>query len=649
MGSGVQEARPSAAAASPRPTSALELAFVVAPRQNAFFLELIEALADELHALGVATSLHVGDFPAPRPELVYVLIPPHEYFTLTHGRRGPSPETLARTIYVCAEQPGTSFFEDNVALAPRCGALFDINRHAVAAFARRGLSATHLQIGWTQRWDQLRSQERDIDVLFFGCVTGRRSRALAHAAKVLQHRAVRFVLSDNSAPNWRAAANFMLSSEKWELLNRTKVLLNIHQGDSPYFEWLRIVQAISNGAVVVSEHSVDHAPLLAGRHFLTGDADSLGYLAEFLLEDSERRWEIQTEAYRMLTDGVRLGSAAAQLAEAGRGLLEEPLPDPTDPHFHQRPMPATVPSTGPDQPPDTSFGDPNASVIRRALKDVKLEQVELRRRLARLEYAVATGALPAPLALGGRTHAWAAAAPRVSVLTALFNHEEQITDALDSLLASTVRDWELIVVDDGSTDGSSRRVLDWMRAHEDAAVLLLRHPVNRGLGAARNSALGWARGEFCFILDADNEIYPRCFDRLATALRDDGDAAFAYGMHERFTSAGAQELINIFPWEPERLRTGNYIDAMAMIRTTLLRERFGGYTTNRRLHGWEDYDLWCSVAEEELHGAFVPEVVARYRSSEHSMLSLTNISSTEAFSVLIERHPKFMAGVRPPS
>ena len=112
-----------------------ELAFVLAPRQNLFFHELVEALRDEAQAAGARTSLHIGNFPAPRPDLIYVLVPPHEYFTLMHGRIGPPPRALRRTMFICAEQPGTKMFYANVALAPRGGAVFDINRHAVAEFA----------------------------------------------------------------------------------------------------------------------------------------------------------------------------------------------------------------------------------------------------------------------------------------------------------------------------------------------------------------------------------------------------------------------------------------------------------------------------------------------------------------------------------
>jgi glycosyltransferase involved in cell wall biosynthesis len=177
---------------------------------------------------------------------------------------------------------------------------------------------------------------------------------------------------------------------------------------------------------------------------------------------------------------------------------------------------------------------------------------------------------------------------------------------------------------------------------------LLRHVVNRGLPAARNTALAHARAERCFVLDSDNAVLPHGLARLAEALDADPGAAFAYGMLAMFDQDGAHGLRSRHPWAPRRLRHANPIDAMALIRTAVARE-LGGWTTDERLHGWEDYDLWCAVAERGGHGAFVPEIVARYRVSDASMsASLSDLSTASAYAALIERHPRLMAGVVPP-
>jgi hypothetical protein len=150
------------------------------------------------------------------------------------------------------------------------------------------------------------------------------------------------------------------------------------------------------------------------------------------------------------------------------------------------------------------------------------------------------------------------------------------------------------------------------------------------------------------VLDSDNEVFPRCLSRLAFELDSNPTAALAFGTLEMFTGAEPVGLLNTRPWEPRLFRNGNYVDAMAMMRTSVVRDELGGYPTDRRLYGWEDYALWCSVASAGYHGIRVPEILARYRVSKHSMLSLTNISVTDAYSVLIEANPELMASIEPP-
>lgn len=624
-----------------------ELAFVLAPQQNHFFVELVAALRDELDSLGMAASVHEGAFPPPRPGLVYALVPPHEYFTLMDGRFGPPPEVLDRTIYVCAEQPDTSFFNENLYLAPHAGAVFDINGVAVREFERHGIRAEHLPLGWTPNWDRMAERERDIDVLFMGCASDRRLELLGRYAPQLRHRRCHYVISDNSRPNWQPSASFVTDDEKWDLLGRSKVLLNVHQGEVPYFEWLRVVQAMANGCAVVSEHSVDVAPLEPGTHFLSGAPESLGLLAEGLLIDDLRRHALATSAYRELRERLPLRTSAERLAEAVRRLAERPLPDGRHAFFLQ-PPPDPDPRARLDRiggsraPGDLAL---ELAPLRRAVKDVKLELAELRRGLARL--SLQRDGRPVPTVTQDRhSRGYASLSPRVTVIVSLFNYGDVVEEALDSVARSHEPAWEIVIVDDGSEDGSVAAARRWIAAHEDAAALLLRHPVNRGLGHARNTGLAFARAPFCFVLDADNAVYPEGFGRLLAALEADPEATFAYGMHERFARDRSTGLLNWLPWDPLRFRLSNYVDAMAMIRTDALRA-LGGYRTDRRLHGWEDYDLWCRLAESGGHGAFVPQVVARYRATEHSMIATTNISPVDVFSLIAERSPTVIGDAQP--
>ncbi len=618
----------------------LEFSIVLAPRQNEFFVEIAEAIVDELAAAGHAAAISREGFAEQKKGLVNVVLPPHEFFTLEGSFTEPEPATLKRTIFICAEQPGTAFFEDDAFLAPRAGAVLDINRGSVAEFARRGVKdVRHFPLGWTPGWSRatfeagepLGRAARPIDVLHLGIASPHRERAISAAGNALQGHRCRLVMGDDHRVNDAQATNFEMGESKWQLLRDSRVLLNIHVADRPYFEWLRVVQAISCGCAVVSEHSAGHAPLVPGEHFLSGGPHALGLLARTLLDNEDRRWAMARAAWLMLREQLPFSASVATLIEAGHEVDANPVRSgaPTRaPRSRIRPIVQGI-----------EIAEQHDSKELAALKDIRLELMDMRRRIDRLTATVADGRPPPLVEHVAQSRDYAAARPRVSVITALYNYDKHIAAALDSAAASTFDALEIVVVDDGSRDRSCAVAQEWVQSHEDVPALLVRHPVNRGLGPARNTAVEAARGELIFVLDADNTVYRRCIAELVDALDTEPGATFAYGMLEMFDGAGPVGLRNTFPWQPERFAHGNFVDAMALIRGAWLRES-GGYTTDARLYGWEDYDLWCGLAEAGGYGVFVPTVVARYRASRHSMLSVTDISARTAHSLLAERHPQ---------
>ncbi len=225
----------------------------------------------------------------------------------------------------------------------------------------------------------------------------------------------------------------------------------------------------------------------------------------------------------------------------------------------------------------------------------------------------------------------------VTVAVSLYNYARFLPDCLNSVLAQRHPHLDLVVVDDVSTQDDSVAVArDWLQAHGKrfARVSLLRHRRNQGLAQARNTAFAHARSSHVFVLDADNEIYPRAIGRLHQAI-DTSGAAAAYTQQELFGSRHTVGLADI--WQPQWLRHGNYIDAMALVSRRAWRD-VGGYTHIEG--GWEDYDFWCKFIEQGYAAAFVPEMLCRYRIHETSMLRTETSRSYDAlFIEMTLRHP----------
>ncbi len=646
---------------SPDGDVAPAFSFSLARGQNQFFVELAEALTYELRALGADARIEQGEIPVPRKGLVHVFLPPHEYVSLS--RHTPPAPLLRRSVLISAEQPDTHFFEANIPLAREAGAVFDINPRSVRAYAAAGIDASLLELGHPRMWDRYElgdgastastPRERDIDILFLGRLSARRAYALASYADVFERFRCHIGLSDNSRPNVAGGAGFVAGEEKRELLARAKVLLNVHGEEEPYFEWLRIAEAICAGCAIVSEHSSDYAPLEWGRHLLTGELASLGAFCAWLVDDVERRERMCADAYGLLRERRPLADAARKLLEAGTRTDAAPIgldlelacrQERARGQFRERP-PALE-----HQPPDRAGLSEGEGLALRGLKQQQLSITALRRQLARIEYAMREGPEHEPeTRVIVDSPGWSSRPEAgVCVIVPLYNHAEDVLDAIGSLARSPRLDWELVVVDDASTDGGGARVREWIEERPQLACRLVRHDLNRGLAAARNTGAEQARAGRLLMLDADNELRSTAIPRLMEALDRDPDASFAWGIMERFSLEGPEGLLSCFDWDPSRLRAGNYIDAFSLIR----RDAFiamGGYSYDPRLYGWEDYDLWARMAEAGRSGVFVPEIIARYRVGHSSMISQTNLSTSDAFAALVEHAPKLMAGVRIPA
>lgn len=206
---------------------------------------------------------------------------------------------------------------------------------------------------------------------------------------------------------------------------------------------------------------------------------------------------------------------------------------------------------------------------------------------------------------------------KVSVIVPLYNYEMYITDTLNSVLGQTCRDLAVIVIDDCSTDRSVQFVEDWMRANcnSDIGLGLWKHETNSKLAVTRNTGISLTGSSYCFFLDADNSIYPRCIEKHLAALEGRPDAAAAYGLIEVFGTRSGLMGAGVF--ERQALRHGNFIDAMAMIRRSVLID-LGGF--HHIEHGWEDYDLWLRLYEADKMALHIPEILSRYREHGASML-----------------------------
>ena len=222
--------------------------------------------------------------------------------------------------------------------------------------------------------------------------------------------------------------------------------------------------------------------------------------------------------------------------------------------------------------------------------------------------------------------------PRISVLMPCFNHGAFIGEAIESVLTQTFQDFEIIVVDDGSTEPMTEAALAKLRAPR---TTLLR-TVNQGLPAARNHAASKAAGSLFCALDADDKLAPTWFEKAIEVLDERPDVAFVSHWLETF---GDEH----WTWKPERcdlpaLLARNTVNGAAVVRREAF-EAVGGYDESMR-DGCEDWDFWLRLVQRGFEGTIVPEVLFYYRRRSDSMSRemLDEARYRHPLSTLITKH-----------
>ncbi|MFC0601243.1 glycosyltransferase family 2 protein [Streptomyces palmae] len=186
-------------------------------------------------------------------------------------------------------------------------------------------------------------------------------------------------------------------------------------------------------------------------------------------------------------------------------------------------------------------------------------------------------------------------APAVSVVIPCYNYGRYLPQTLDSVLGQTFADWEIVIVDDGSTDDSPDVAQAFIDRHPDRRVRLLRR-ANAGVSAARNAGISAADGRYILPLDADDVIAPTMLEKTAGLL--DAEPGIAIASTDLFVFTDAEDVppqvLTLPPYSRELL-----LQRLIMFYCSLYRREVwtavGGYDEGMR--AGEDWDFWIGCAE----------------------------------------------------
>ncbi len=201
--------------------------------------------------------------------------------------------------------------------------------------------------------------------------------------------------------------------------------------------------------------------------------------------------------------------------------------------------------------------------------------------------------------------------PKVSIIIPCFNLGKYLNEAVESVLAQTFQDFELIVVNDGSTDKKTNQIIN---EFNNSRVKVI-HTTNQGLSGARNTGISQSEGEYILPLDADDKIAPTYLEKAVKVLDRNNNIGIVYCEAVFFGENQGKWVLPEYSF-PEILKH-NVIFSSSLFRKSDWQKE-NGYNLNM-IYGWEDYDFWLSIIELKREVFKIPEILFFYRSRLDSM------------------------------
>lgn len=180
------------------------------------------------------------------------------------------------------------------------------------------------------------------------------------------------------------------------------------------------------------------------------------------------------------------------------------------------------------------------------------------------------------------------ASPTISVIVCTYNRHESLRRTIDSVLLQDVKDFEVIIIDDGSDEPVK------LPPHQQDKVRLIRTE-HRGVGAARSEGLNTARGTFVAYCDDDDEWKQNHLSTLLKYLMENPDVSLVYGDSEWVQEAAKPSVAYSFNYDGTLLGYGNYIFASDVMHRTSAARDVGGFDSS--LQAYEDWDLWLRISQ----------------------------------------------------
>ena len=224
---------------------------------------------------------------------------------------------------------------------------------------------------------------------------------------------------------------------------------------------------------------------------------------------------------------------------------------------------------------------------------------------------------------------------KISVVIPCYNYGHYLKDAVESVLAQSRRDFEIIIVDDASTDTSCTVAHELITAHPGERIRLIELKQNSGTPAIpRNTGISAATGSLILPLDPDDRLEAGFLAKTVALLDAEPTVSVAYTHIRHFGER--HDTWTCGPFDPHTLSRNNVIPYCALFRKELW-EKVGGYRSDV---GYEDWHFWLDACEQGFTGKLIPEPLFLYRKHGGGRLQQDNTKQERLFAEIVNRHPR---------
>lgn len=207
---------------------------------------------------------------------------------------------------------------------------------------------------------------------------------------------------------------------------------------------------------------------------------------------------------------------------------------------------------------------------------------------------------------------------KISILMGIYNCAATLPEAIDSILAQTYTNWELIMCDDGSKDNTIEVAMEYVAGYSDK-IKLLKNEKNMGLNFTLNKCLEHATGEYIARMDGDDSCSCLRFEKEIEYLEDHLEYSLVSCHMELYDESGVFGVVK-YKENPELkdfLKASQFCHAGCMIRAEVLRA-LGGYTVSDKFLRVEDYELWVRLYLAGYRGYNLQEVLYSMRDDRNA-------------------------------